>query len=457
MENMKAYWMLGRRKVAALLCLFTLGFSAPILAQAEPAEPVPEPSSPVESFSLPPGNSTTAPEPAPAGPVDDAAQPSANTPIPVQPAAEESDALVDPVVATPTITETEAQDTRPQSRTVRNPDPAPLPRQVVSPPRQRPEVVTPQADPIVESSEQIEPVPEITAVPAQPLEQANRAPLDQPTSDIDPSADPSTLYIVIPIALLLLAGIGIYVWRRNGKAGPFDNRDTATISLSEPELGDKSEKLIDEPSSSPAPEPAEPTINAQPNVESPSDGFVTTKIRRPEPDPKPTPTAANVKTPLSDQLSIEFQAESASSTLLNAVVGYRIIIKNRSEQPLKDLHISGTMIQADKNLVETAGSSQGQLLHEVDELESGQNEQVLGDIRLSLKAFNPIEFQSQKLFVPLVLLRFDYTDSDGNARMQAVNYLIGTEHVPPREKMAPFRLDLGPRNYADVAYRPFQS
>lgn len=453
MENMNAYLMLFGRKVAALLCLFALGLSAPVLAQAEPAEPVPEPPPSVESFSLPPGDSTPEPELAPAGPVDDAVQPSATKPTPAQPAAEESDAPVDPVAASPTIAETGEQDTRPQSPTARNPGSTPIQRQIVSPPRQRTEVVPPQADLNVESSEKIEPVPEITTKPAQPPEQPDRAPIDQPPASIEPASNPSALYIVIPIALLLLAGIGIYVWRRKDKAEPFANKVAPPVPPSEPKLDEKSEKLIEEPTSPPAPKPVESTINAKPNVESPADGFVTTKIKRPDPAPNPTP----VKAPLSDQLSIEFQAESASSTLLNAVVGYRIIINNRSERPLKDLHISGTMIQADKNLVETAASSKGQLLHEVGALAAGQNEQVSGDIRLSLNAFHPIEFQSQKLFVPLVLLRFDYIDSDGNARMQAANYLIGTEHVPPREKMAPFRLDLGPRNYADVASRPFQS
>ncbi|GAB5489363.1 MAG: hypothetical protein Pars2KO_29330 [Parasphingorhabdus sp.] len=227
--------------------------------------------------------------------------------------------------------------------------------------------------------------------------------------------------------------------------------------LSETKPEENTTTPADEPTPTPTPEPTEPISDIKPDIETPSDGFVTTKIRKPEPVPQPTPAATPVQAPLSDQLSVKFQAESASSTLMNAVVGYRVIVKNRSNQQIRDLRVTGTMIQADKNLVETAASSQGQLLHEIGDLAAGQKEQVSGDIRLPLATFQPIEFQSQKLFVPLILLRFDYTDNDGNAQMQAVNYLVGTEHVPPREKMAPFRLDLGPRNFGNVAHRPFQS
>ncbi len=440
---------------AALLCVFALGFSVPIFAQVEPAEPVPQPPSSVESFSLPPGNNTPAPEPAPTGPVDDTAQPSAATPAPVQPAVEESETPIVPVTAPSTAPETAPQST--QTPTVRTPRPVPSPRQVTAQPDRRPETVVPEVDPKIDTTEQSEQGVKDMPPSTQPLEQVNRAPIDQPDAGAAPSSEQTTLYWVVPIAIILLAGLGFLFWRRKGKAKS-SNIDVATSPLlSETEPEENTKTPADEPTPTPAPEPTKPISDIKPDVETPSDGFVTTKIRKPEPVPQPTPAATPVQAPLSDQLSVEFQAERASSTLMNAVVGYRVIVKNRSNQQIRDLRVTGTMIQADKNLVETAASSQGQLLHEIGDLAAGQKEQVSGDIRLPLATFQPIEFQSQKLFVPLILLRFDYTDNDGNAQMQAVNYLVGTEHVPPREKMAPFRLDLGPRNFGNVAHRPFQS
>ncbi|MEP2989882.1 MAG: hypothetical protein ABJN65_12425 [Parasphingorhabdus sp.] len=446
-----------RRMEAALLCVFALGFATPVFAQAEPAEPVPQPPSSVESFSLPPGNNTPAPEPAPTGPVDDTALPSVATPAPVQPLVKEFDAPVVPVTVPSTVPETAPQSTRSQRPTVRTQLPTSTPSQVAPQPDQRPEPVAPQVGPNIDSSDQDEQAAEAVPSPTQPLQQPNGAPIDQPTAVAEQPSEQSVLYWVIPVAIILLAGLGFLVWRRKGKAESSDINVAGSPSFVEQESEENTKPPAEEPAPTAAPEPIEPTSNTKLNVEASSDGFVTTKIRKVEPAAQPTPTAPSVQAPLSDQLSIEFQAESASSTLINAVVGYSLIIKNGSDQLIKDLHVSGTMLQADKNLAETAAASQGQLLHEVGDLAMEQTTNVSGDIRLPLAAFQPIDFQSQKLFVPLILLRFDYIDGNGNAQMQAANYLVGTEHIPPREKMAPFRLDLGPRNFGDIAHRPFQS
>lgn len=428
----------------ALSCLLTLVFAAPLLAQAEPTEPIPQPPSSVEDFSLTPGTNAPAPQPAPTGPVDDTAPPVTTTPAPVQPATVEPSATEGLETAPATAPQTAPQATQSQTSASRAQQPARSARRTPAQPRTQTETATPLVDPESETSEQDSPPSETTTSPTDPVEQSVPVPADPLTTEAEQSSDQSTLYLGTALAIILLGGLGFFLWRRKATANQVVETDEAAPPPSKPRSEEKS-KI-------PAEEPA-PVIAEKPGTSASSDGFVTTKIRKPEPTVQPAPTAK----PVSDQLSIEFQAQSASSTLVNAIVGYSIKIENRSGQPLNDLHISGTMIQADKNLVETAASSQGQLLHELGDLAAGQSEQASGDIRLPLATFQPIDFQSQKLFVPLVLLRFDYTDSDGNAQMQAVNYLIGTEHVPPRDKMAPFRLDLGPRNFGDVAHRPFQS
>ena len=254
--------------------------------------------------------------------------------------------------------------------------------------------------------------------------------------------------LLLAIAVLVLLTIAVFLWKKRQKHIPADTQDPT-----EPAAKATVSKTTTLPAENPEATTSDLTKDGKAEQNATSDGFVTTKIRQTNPPARKQPVSMTQ----SDALHIGFQATSAASTLVNAIVTYRIIIENRSGQPIENLRISGTMIQADHKIVETAAASQGQLLHEIAMLEVGQSDTVSGDIRLPLKAFEPIEFQSQKLLVPLILLRFDHADSSGNHHMQAANFLVGTEHSPPRDKMAPLRLDLGPRNFGDVAHRPFQS
>lgn len=456
MDTMNNYWTQIRRMAAILPCLFAFAFATPVLAQSEPSEPVPQPAPSIEDFSLTPGSSSPAPAPAPTGPVDETAPTTVTTPAPTQPSVTEPADTPEPIVPSnlPAIVpESSSPNVQSQTPAVRTPPPAPVQTRAPAQQERQQETLTPQEEAGSEASGQEEPATQTSPTPLDPSEQSNSIPTDIAPTEAEQPSDQSTLYLGAAVIVILLGGFGLVLWRRREKVRQAGPALEAALPISEPKAEEETETPTQEPAPAPVQAATNPVSNKKRDIRASRDGFVTSKIGKSEPAAKPNPTS----TPLSDQLSIDFQVKSASSTLINAVVEYRIKIENRSGQPLTNLHISGTMIQADKDLVETAASSQGQLLHELGSLAAGQSEQASGAIRLPLTAFQPIDFQSQKLFVPLVLLRFDYLDSDGNAHMQAANYLVGTEHVPPREKMAPFRLDLGPRNFGSVAHRPFQS
>ncbi len=422
--NMVKNWVNVRKRSVAFLCMLTIGFAGPAMAQTEPSDPVPQPPPSVDDFSLPPGDNSPAPQPAPTGPVDESAPPVANTPAP-------------------------------QPRTNPVPRPALPPTRASANTETQPEAVAPPAQSDAGATADEAPSEELPTSPVEPPAQSNPEPADPLETDTGESPDQQTLLLGIGLAIILLGSFGFLLWRKRGQVDTIADEIATDPSLSEPIPEKKAETLVEETDPAPAAELAGSAKAVEPQVEDTSSGFVTTKVRESEAVVQSTPPPKPAKA-ISDRLNITFAAESASSTLMNAVVGYRLTIENRSEQDVGNLYVTGTMIQADKHLVETAASSQGQLLHEIGDLTAGGKEDASGEIRLPLAAFQPIDFQSQKLFVPLVLLRFDYVDSDGNAQMQAVNFLVGTEHQPPREKMAPFRLDQGPRNFKNVAHRPFQ-
>ena len=61
------------------------------------------------------------------------------------------------------------------------------------------------------------------------------------------------------------------------------------------------------------------------------------------------------------------------------------------------------------------------------------------------------EVGGRQLFVPLIAFNALYSWSSGEGQTSA-SYLLGRD--TKAEKMAPFRLDLGPRNFRGVGARP---
>ncbi|QJB70415.1 hypothetical protein [Parasphingorhabdus halotolerans] len=262
----------------------------------------------------------------------------------------------------------------------------------------------------------------------------------------------------------MLAALALFFWRK---------KKSNNVQIAEPAIKDL-----------PAPKPATAKPKARkpaPKIYSPPDpaqqkepvagntgGFITSKIgtippAQPSPVPAPDKPAPNgVKkaiAPDTDQvLKIELTANGASSTLLNAVLNYSVTLTNTKDTPLRNIALSGTMMQANAKLVQGAETPEPDLLHEVENLAAGEAITLSGEIRLPLYAIEPIAFNSQKLFVPLTRFVATYNSSEDDLvdkiSSQSAAFIIGKEHEPPRPKMAPFRLDLGPQIFKPVGQRP---
>ncbi|WP_205518089.1 hypothetical protein [Sphingorhabdus sp. Alg239-R122] len=179
--------------------------------------------------------------------------------------------------------------------------------------------------------------------------------------------------------------------------------------------------------------------------------------RNPAPQPAPAmPSPAFSSVAGSDMpgssLAIEFIAESAGATLMNAVLGYRITVRNGGEMATK-LKLSGIMLQA-ANGSENMPDELYQPLHELEKIDGRGEEELKGEIRLPLTQIRPITYNRQALFVPVAHFVLEYTDGKGEIRRERHSFIVGREHEPPRAKMAPFRLDLGPRTFHGVGQRP---
>ena len=173
--------------------------------------------------------------------------------------------------------------------------------------------------------------------------------------------------------------------------------------------------------------------------------------------PRQIVASAKVAEPLqpAPAISIAFHPHRANTTLLNAVVGFELILSNPGDELLTDIKVFGAMGQAGEQGSESYTTADAVALHAIPHLGNGDREEVTSEFRIPLTHIQPIMFRSQALFVPLVQISIEFADAAGFQHFQTANYLVGLEHQPPRQKMAPFRLDLGPRSFAPLGHRPF--
>ena len=96
-------------------------------------------------------------------------------------------------------------------------------------------------------------------------------------------------------------------------------------------------------------------------------------------------------------------------------------------------------------------------VHFVEELgEAGPGERIAMDIELSipLTELRSFALGDQRLLVPIFLADVEYTWGKKGGDAARLCCMIGREATPPKPKLGPLRLDLGPRSYAPLGQRP---
>ncbi|MEP2103669.1 MAG: hypothetical protein ABJP02_16180 [Parasphingorhabdus sp.] len=462
-----------RARTLAMMAAGTFGLSIAAMPAAQgqavprqlPPEPPPELPS-VSDYSLPPGEGQNPANNQAEGPVEE------NTPPPqAAPTASDIAPSTQPTTRPAPLPTTPVPVGVPATETQTRPVPSGNTRPT-APVTNTPRATSarpPAGDtaPALPAAGNNQPQPGFTTdLPRQTLPTEPSAP--EVTPEASPSSPASEIgsggtipyYVGGGIVLLLLSGLGAYFWRRNTSASVLEEEvagDTESFPAAAPDPAPSSRK--------PTPKIYSPPNPVKPEPPSPvfTNGFVTSKIGvAPKPSAKPAGIQPIAPKPdpipsRTDSLQIDFIANGASSTLLNAVLNYTIALTNQSAQPLRDIRLSGAMMQANSDNARNEGIEAGEILHEIESLAAGETVSLTGDIRLPLNAIRPITFKSQALFIPLARFGVAYTDPNGIECQQAASFIIGREYEPRRPKMAPFRLDLGPRIFTPVGQRPLNT
>lgn len=393
---------------AQIAAAFRCGAAAAGLVAAAAVAPAASAQS-ASDYQLPPGRPSATPRPV--GPADEAsplprAQPPA-TQAPATQAATPSPAAAPPAIVLPA---TPPRERTPRAARSGAPQVEAAPTSVQ--PSAAPSDTAPTAPPPPPSA-----APSSVVVPPSP-------PAPQPTPAV-PSAQPTPAAPAAPWLALLgllaaaIAGGALLVFRRR-------------------------------PSKRTLPPPRVPLRASEPAVP-------------PAPAPPPTP-AADPKGPPEDLVFL-LDATRLSATLVMATLSYRLVVTNRANTALTDIAIGGDMISAhaSRPVEEQLGLAGPDLppLHRIASLEPGEAVTLGGDIRLPLSAIMPIHNGEARLFVPLA--RFDaWASAPGGRPVRArAAFLVGQDNklaaggrTGGPVRLHPFRLDLGPRVYAQVTQRP---
>ena len=179
----------------------------------------------------------------------------------------------------------------------------------------------------------------------------------------------------------------------------------------------------------------------------------------PPPAPKPAPRPADdglVKsTALKPELNFQFVPDRAVVTERDVLLQFDVVLTNSGAATARDVLVEAKLVPAH--------SGQDQEIAAFFQQPQATGDRMAGipplgrvslksSVRLPLDQLHSFEVEGRKLFVPLVAFNILFRGSGGEGQASA-SFLVGrgTEND---EKLAPFRLDLGPRIFRGLSARP---
>ncbi len=176
---------------------------------------------------------------------------------------------------------------------------------------------------------------------------------------------------------------------------------------------------------------------------------------RPSPVPKPAGDGTIVATKLKPQLNVEFVPDRVVVTEQEVMLMFEIVIANVGSAPARDVLVEGHLFTAhvgqDREIATffqspTASDDRMTLIAPLGRVS------LKSVARLPLDEVHQFEARGRKLFVPLIgfniLYRFGGTDGQASA-----SFLVGRGNEED-EKLAPFRIDQGPKIFRGLSSRP---
>ncbi|QGP79914.1 hypothetical protein [Sphingobium sp. CAP-1] len=185
----------------------------------------------------------------------------------------------------------------------------------------------------------------------------------------------------------------------------------------------------------------------------------------PQPTPRPAaPAATPAATPApvaTDRpwLDMDMAVGQARYSMVGVTIAYSLILHNRGTRPAQDILIRGIIGNAGAQqaalLQDFFAGDSGLPLHSAVAIAPGETRQLIGELRLSPEEILPVTMGQRSLLIPLAAFDMAYrwdAEEPGQGRT-ARAFIVGQEQEPPADRLAPLRLDQGPRQYRRPAAR----
>lgn len=246
-------------------------------------------------------------------------------------------------------------------------------------------------------------------------------PVIPPPPDDDQST--RTAWLLAALAILGLAG---FAFRQQRRRTVFAGAGAPPLAEARP------------PMSQPLPRAAAPPESPAP-------------ARQP---PQPSPAGGIVSTRLKPALELDFVPERLVLTDTGAVLHFACMLFNAGSAPARDVSVEAVLLNA--------GERQDEELAAFFQRPPGNRPKIaqigpLEQLPLNSSAVMPREaireyhVEGRRLLVPLIAFDVRYRSASGTTQL-ALSFLVGRGREG-QEKLAPFRLDLGPRVFRDLARR----
>jgi hypothetical protein len=182
----------------------------------------------------------------------------------------------------------------------------------------------------------------------------------------------------------------------------------------------------------------------------PAAAVTPTAPRVPRPDPVPRPW-----------LEIELTPERTTADPAESIVEFEMVVRNNGGSTAKNIRLQAKLVcstpDQDKEIAAFHRKKPGEhRTLEIPDLAAGQELRLKGQVDVKREDLKALRMDQRLIWVPLVAVNAFYDWGRARSGQTSKSFLIGREQPDASDKMAPFRLDLGPRVYRSVGQRPYK-